>query len=85
MLKVLTLRQWQYLMPGSTRPVPVSRHYSSPAYDNEYQGMGNLDYLVNSKNTLSTGYFITRWSRRPSHRTTCPASGSPIRSAISTA
>ncbi len=31
--------------------------YSIPAYYREYQGMLNLDYLINSKNTLSSRYF----------------------------
>ncbi|HLK48075.1 MAG TPA: carboxypeptidase-like regulatory domain-containing protein, partial [Bryobacteraceae bacterium] len=31
--------------------------YSIPAYAREYQGMLNLDYVINSKNTLSSRYF----------------------------
>jgi hypothetical protein len=31
--------------------------FSTPAYDREYQGMLNFDYLLNSKNTLSSKYF----------------------------
>ena len=32
--------------------------YSDPAHDTEHQGMINLDYLISSKHTLSSRYFI---------------------------
>ncbi len=38
-----------YFLPSGSGRVA----YSQPAYDHEYQGMMNLDYVVNSKNTLS--------------------------------
>ena len=47
-----------YYIPGSgTSGFLPGVAYSIPAYDREYQGMLNLDYVVNSKNTLSSKYF----------------------------
>jgi hypothetical protein len=48
-----------YFLPGSgvagvTKP---GVQFSQPAYDKEYQGMLNLDYLINSKNTLASRYY----------------------------
>ena len=47
-----------YAIPGSgTTSFLPGVAYSSPAYDKEYQGMLNLDYVVNAKNTLTSKYF----------------------------
>ncbi len=47
-----------YAIPGSgTSSVVSGVAYSQPAYDKEYQGMLNLDYVVNSKNTITSKYF----------------------------
>jgi hypothetical protein len=34
-------------------------NYSEPAYDHEYQGMLNLDYVINTKNTLAFRNYIS--------------------------
>ncbi len=48
----------QYYIPGSgTSGVLSGIAYTQPAYYKEYQGMLNLDYVINSKNTLSSKYF----------------------------
>jgi hypothetical protein len=47
-----------YFIPSSgTAGFTSGNTYSNPAYDKEYQGMLNLDYLVNSKNTISFRFF----------------------------
>jgi len=48
-----------YYLPGSgVAGVPAfGVPFSQPAYDKEYQGMLNLDYLVNSKNTIAARYY----------------------------
>jgi hypothetical protein len=47
-----------YVIPGSGSSGYVSGiAFTQPAYDKEYQGMLNLDYQINSKNTLSSKYF----------------------------
>jgi hypothetical protein len=48
-----------YMMPGSGIPgqTAFGVQYSNPAYSKEYQGMLNLDYTINPKNTLSSRYF----------------------------
>ncbi len=51
-----------YNMPGSplgatASGAPQAVTYSIPAYDKEYQGLGNVDYIIDAKNTLSSKYF----------------------------
>jgi hypothetical protein len=46
-----------YFMPGSTTGAIQPVNYSLPAYDREYQGMLNFDYLLNSKNTISSRFY----------------------------
>ena len=47
-----------YFIPGSgTAGFQSGVVYSIPAYDKEYQGMLNLDYIVNTKNTLSFKFY----------------------------
>ncbi len=53
----LKLPNGQYYIPSPTTSGPVS--YSIPAIYKEHQGMGNWDYVVNSKNTLSGRYFYS--------------------------
>lgn len=58
-LNVLNLKlpNGSYYVPGAPAGGgPVS--YSVPAIYHEYQGIGNFDYLVNSKNTVSGRYFV---------------------------
>ena len=47
----------QYVMPGSPTGAPLPVSFSIPAYDKEYQGMMNIDYVLSSKNTLSLRYY----------------------------
>jgi hypothetical protein len=51
-----------YAMPGNPAgavagAAPLAVTYSLPAYDREYQGLANFDWLINSKNTLTEKYF----------------------------
>src|SRR4029077_17680792 len=47
-----------YAIPGSGSANYVSGiAFTQPAYEKEYQGMLNLDYQVNAKNTISSRYF----------------------------
>jgi len=47
-----------YFIPSSgTSGFLAGVNYSIPAIDQEYQGMLNLDYLLNEKNTVSVRYF----------------------------
>ena len=48
-----------YHIPGSTTGPYSVNSFSSPALYKEHQGMGNFDYTINSKNTLSGRYFYT--------------------------
>jgi hypothetical protein len=47
-----------YYIPGSTNGTYQPTTYSIPAVFNEYQVLGNFDYVINNKNTLSTRYFF---------------------------
>ncbi len=49
----IQLSNGSYMLPGSTTGQNQPVNYSQPAYDREYQGLLNLDYLMNGKNTLS--------------------------------
>jgi hypothetical protein len=50
-----------YYIPGSGTAGNLSGvTFSQPAYEKEYQGMLNLDYVVNSKNTLTGRYFHSK-------------------------
>jgi len=47
-----------YYIPSSGTSQFVSGlTFSDPAYDREYQGMGNLDYIINEKNTLAFRFY----------------------------
>ncbi len=47
-----------YFIPGSgTSNFQSGFAYSIPAIDNEYQGMLNLDYIINAKNTLAFRFY----------------------------
>ncbi len=49
-----------YFIPGSSLPGQYqSLSFTIPAIYKEYQGMGNWDYVINSRNTLSGRYFVT--------------------------
>jgi hypothetical protein len=56
-----------YYIPGSGRTPTATDAgnlpgltYSQPAYEREYQGMLNLDYVMSPKHTLSSKFFISR-------------------------
>jgi hypothetical protein len=49
-----------YYIPGSgTSGNLAGVTYTQPAYEKEYQGMLNLDYVINSKHTLASRYFVS--------------------------
>jgi hypothetical protein len=58
----LQLKNGNYYIPGSgispALPYPLQT-YSDPATYEEHQGMGNFDYLINNRNTLSGRYFYS--------------------------
>src|SRR5207248_2104652 len=45
------------LSPSATSAGTIPATYSIPAYDREYQGMLNFDYIVSPKHTISSRYF----------------------------
>jgi hypothetical protein len=47
-----------YYIPSSTNGAYQPTAFSIPAIFHEYQVLGNFDYVVNSKNTLSSRYFF---------------------------
>jgi len=49
-----------YYIPSSTTGVNQNVLFSSPALDKEHQAVGNVDYLISSKNTLSVRWFLTQ-------------------------
>jgi hypothetical protein len=44
---------------GATTSASQSTTFSVPALYKEHQGLGNVDYAINSKNTLATRYFYS--------------------------
>jgi Carboxypeptidase regulatory-like domain len=46
----------QYLIPSSNSANYASQSFSLPAIFHDHQGLGNFDYVINSKNTLSGRY-----------------------------
>src|SRR5581483_11097819 len=47
-----------YFIPSSTNgSFQPGVTYSEPAYEKEYQGMLNMDYVINSKNTLAFRFY----------------------------
>ncbi len=48
-----------YYIPGSSTGLNQNAFYSIPAHYTEDQGVGNFDYVINSKNTLSGKYFYS--------------------------
>jgi len=60
-IKILQLQQpnGSYLLPssGSTTGAYLPATFTNPAVYHDHQGMGNLDYLLNSKNTLSGRFY----------------------------
>ena len=59
----LTPAQWaqaQAAAPAGTTATGLTVPYSNPAYFQEAQVLGNVDYVINSKNTLSAHYFFSR-------------------------
>jgi outer membrane receptor protein involved in Fe transport len=54
----LTPSQWAQAQAGGKAGLVVP--FSNPAYFSEEQYLQNVDYVVNSKNTLSAHYFLSR-------------------------
>ena len=52
----LKIPNGSYLIPGSTNGGYQVTTFSDPALFYDHQGMGNFDYLINPKNTLSGRY-----------------------------
>ena len=52
----LTVANGGYYIPGSGTSGFSSVPYSNPATFSDYNGMGNFDYVINAKNTLSGRY-----------------------------
>jgi hypothetical protein len=70
-----------YYVPGSCPPSVITCTsnlsgvtFTQPAYEREYQGMLNLDYVISAKHTLSSRYFN---SREPQDINFFPAGGQP--------
>ncbi len=57
-LNILNLKNpnGSYYVPAATTNGPVA--YSDPAIYKEHQGIGNFDYIINQKHTLSGRYFF---------------------------
>ncbi len=60
-IKLLQLKNpdGSYFIPSSGLPGYNTVTLTSPAYYKEHQGVGNVDYVLNGKNTLSARYFIS--------------------------
>jgi hypothetical protein len=60
-MKLLQLKNSDgtYYIPSSGSAAPVTTTFSIPAHYAEHQAMGNADYVINSKNTLSTRWFYS--------------------------
>ena len=52
----LALPNGSYLVPGSGTSSFVSQNFVDPALSKDHQGIGNVDYVINSKNTFSGRY-----------------------------
>ena len=52
----LKLPSGGYLIPSSGSTNYISQSFTDPALFHDDQGLGNLDYIINSKNTLSVRY-----------------------------
>jgi len=55
----LKLANGNYYIPGSTTGPYRPNTFSIPASYTEHQGLGNFDYVINSKNTLSSRYIYS--------------------------
>ena len=76
-IKILQLKNpdGSYYVPSSAIPGQYQTNvaYSIPATYSEHQVIGNFDYLINAKNTLSTRYF---WGSDPTvNPLSCGAGG----------
>jgi hypothetical protein len=72
----LQLSNGNYFMPASSTGANLPISYSQPAYDREYQGMLNLDYLLNSKNTVSARVYRSTEPQAISFTGTAPGTPS---------
>jgi hypothetical protein len=61
------------LLTATCTSVSQNSTFSVPALYKEHQGLGNMDYIVNAKNTLSTRYFYSTDPTQVSFN--CGASG----------
>jgi hypothetical protein len=53
------LANGSYYVPGSSTGVNQNVTFSLPAHYTEHQGIGNFDYLINSRNTVAGRYFYS--------------------------
>ena len=72
-----------YFMPGSSIAGATQSgvSYSIPAYDKEYQGLLNFDYILNSKNTISARFFKSQELQNYAFASAGNAPGTPGSSA----
>jgi hypothetical protein len=55
-----TIAGGAYAIPGSgSSNYAAGQAYTNPALDHQYQGMLNIDYVINAKNTLTSRYFTS--------------------------
>jgi Carboxypeptidase regulatory-like domain len=61
-VKLLQLKNpdGSYFIPSSTTGKNQNVSYSSPALYKEHQAVGNMDYLINGKNTLAARWFFSQ-------------------------
>ncbi len=61
-IKLLQLKNpdGSYFIPSSTTGQNQNVSYSSPALYKEHQAVGNMDYLINGKNTLAARWFFSQ-------------------------
>jgi hypothetical protein len=72
------LSDGSYFMPGSTTGAVQAASYSNAARDQEYQGMMNIDYLINSKNTFSAKYYRSVEPQSINFQGAAAVPGSPV-------
>jgi hypothetical protein len=66
------------MLSSGTSGFLAGQAYTQPAIDKQYQGMLNLDYILNSKNTISSKYYRSQEPQSISFNgTTIPLPGLP--------
>src|SRR5260370_20217021 len=66
-----------YYIPGSGTSTNQQVTFTIPAYDKEYQGMLNLDYIMSPKHTISSRYFRSVEPQNISFLGATPLPGDP--------